>query len=1660
MNFVKLCNWCTPLVLVAALNHPLALAAEPVFRAGAATIDISPPKLPAIIAGGFLEGRGTKMVDPLHARCIVLDDGKTKLGFAIVDTCMMTQTLIDEAKNLASASCGIPMDHLMVSATHTHSAPAAMGCLGTRLDKDYAAWLPAKIAEGLLAATQKLQPARIGWTSVDDWEHTHNRRWIRKPENKIVDPFGDATALANMHPGYLSAAVIGPSGPVDPGLSVVSIQTLAGAPLAVLANYSQHYFGSTAVSSDYYGLFCKHLAESLGQQGEGNGPFVCAISQGTSGDLMWMDYGAPKKAITLDSYAKGVVDYAMQALAGVHYQDHVPLGIVEKKLPLRYRLPDEKRLEWARPIAARIENDLPKDKIEVYAREALILQERQQTELKLQAIRIGDLTIATLPNEVYSLTGLKLKAQAPLGMHFNIELANGAEGYIPPPEQHDLGGYTTWPARTAGLEVQAEPKILSTLLGALEEVTGQKRREMTDSHGPYALAVLDANPIAYWRMNESAGTFAHNAVSGGPVAHLSKGAAWYLPGVGSGSGTGVGEKLASSAFSGPKQINRAVHLAGGSIRADLDGLGESYSVAVWFWLGESSGASERRARLLAGPGGETLEVRQNNEHQVQLEMAGASSTASLRADDWHFAVLVRESGEVRVYVDGAPIAELTKKLVAKSPAAALVLGEGLQGKLDEVAVFNRALTPVEVAKFWMVSGIQSASTAGIKVPAPLAPEESLKKLHLPAGYKAEIVANEPLVLDPVAFDWDERGRLWVVEMADYPLGMDGNGKPGGRVRILEDTLGNGHYDKSTIFAEGLNFPNGILTWRGGAIVSAAPNVLFLQDTDGDGKADKEEVLLTGLQEGNQQLRANGLRWGLDNWVYMAIGGHHGKYGADTKLTSLRSHQQIQVGARDFRFRPDTGELEPQSGPTQFGRNRDNWGHWFGTQNAHPLWHYVLPEQYLRRNLYYAVNETRTQLLDPPSSPPVYPASEEGKRYHDFGSLGHYTSACSGVIYRDNLLFDRSATHAFVCEPVHNLVQHLVLQDSGVSFSAQQQFGDGKFDFFASKDPWCRPVMAREGPDGALWIADMYRFMIEHPHWLPAGGKEELLPHYRLGDDRGRIYRVAKSGMPEFKPVRFDRMNSAELVASLESSNGWIRDKAHQVLFWRAEKTAVAPLLTLAERSPNPLARLHSLCVLDGLDALPPAALVRALKDASPGVRENALRLAETRFTPEVLAAALPLVADPDAKVRLQLAFSLGASAAPAAGDALGKLLLAHVKDPMLVAAVMTSATPHLRALSAAVSGTSNSSLSDTLLTIALGSEDRDAIAVLIAATFQPANGRFTPAQLTSFGRLLDQLAQSNRSLDSLRKPTGDDALSRLLAGAPQLLLQARATASNSAAPALDRIASSSLLGRDPSTRAGVVSELGSWLAPHHSVEVQSAAIHALSGINVPEVLESFVKAWPGLGLLTRPLVLSAWQSREPWAFDLLQRIERGELAVSTLDPTVRGRLLKNASKRVSQLAQKVLLTNSSPRSAVVESYLPALALKGEAQKGHQTFTAICAACHKRGGEGRDIGPDLLSVMDHPGEKLLSSILDPSADIQIGFHAYSCSLVTGEEIYGLLASESANSVVLKLVDGSNRTVLRSQIKTLQSQNLSLMPEGLEAALNHQQMADLIAFLKSR
>jgi hypothetical protein len=726
------------LFLLALATSASAQQPAAAFRAGAHVVDISPAKLPVIVNAMFTERTANKVIDPLFAKALVLDDGATRIAFCVVDSCMVPRDLIDRAKELAANASGIPIHRMLVSATHTHSAPSAMGCLGSRVDPEYAATLPPKIADAIIRAAQNLAPARIGWTAVDDWDHTFNRRWIRRPDKMLTDPFGERNVRANMHPGHQNPDAIGPSGPVDPGLTILAVTTPSGQPLAVLANYSQHYYGSPLLSSDYYGRFGHHLARGL----DADDKFVGIMSQGTSGDQMWMDYGAPSRDIGYDAYAREVAARALEAYRRIEWKDSATLRMAERKLELRYRVPGEARLDWARRITTALGTKLPMSQAEIYAWEAIHLHERQKTELKLQAARIGDLGITALPNEVFALTGLKLKVQSPLALTMNLSLANGAEGYIPPPEQHKLGGYTTWPARTAGLETQAEPRIVETLLALLEEVSGQPRRPAADEHGPYARAILDAQALAYWRLNEIAIPSARDATGHGHGATFEDGVALYLPGPGSGTGLSPDASLKTSRFSGP-QINRTPHFAGGRVRAKVP-LGDTYSLELWLWNGLPADARaiagyffsrgvdgdlDARGEHLGIGGtfradltGKLMLFNGNERNQV---LAGRTTLAQ-RA--WHHVVFVREGRKVRVHLDGRAEPEISGDFEHTVPAGetSIFLGGrtdglfGLEGRVDEAALFRRALTVPEIAAHFAASGLTPPAVASA-APATVPP---------------------------------------------------------------------------------------------------------------------------------------------------------------------------------------------------------------------------------------------------------------------------------------------------------------------------------------------------------------------------------------------------------------------------------------------------------------------------------------------------------------------------------------------------------------------------------------------------------------------------------------------------------------------------------------------------------------------------------------------------------------------------------------------------------------------------------------------------------------------------------------------------------------------------------------------------------------------------
>jgi putative membrane-bound dehydrogenase-like protein len=941
-------------------------------------------------------------------------------------------------------------------------------------------------------------------------------------------------------------------------------------------------------------------------------------------------------------------------------------------------------------------------------------------------------------------------------------------------------------------------------------------------------------------------------------------------------------------------------------------------------------------------------------------------------------------------------------------------------------------------------------------------EASLRSIRARPGFAVELVAAEPLVQDPIAFAWGPDGKLWVVEMGDYPLGVDGKGKPGGRIKFLEDTDGDGKYDKATLFLDGLSMPTGVLPWRKGVLVTCAPEVFYAEDTDGDGKADRREVLFTGFVEGNPQHRVNGLVWGLDNWVYCANGDSGGR------IRSAKTGRVVDIRGRDLRLRPDEGDVEAQTGQTQYGRNRDDWGHWFGCNNSNPMYHFALDDHYLRRNPHFAPPAPAVPVSVVPGAAPVYPVSRTLPRFNDPKGANHFTSACSAIVYRDDLFGPAFVSSTFVSEPVHNLVHREVLAAEGVTFKSRRAADEQRSEFLASSDNWFRPTTIKTGPDGALWVADMYRAVIEHPEWIPKDWQKRL--DLRAGHDKGRIYRVYPVGHPPRPIPRLDRLDTAGLVAALDSPSGWQRDTAQQLLVWRKDRSAVPLLEKLAADGERPLARLHALCTLDGLGALRPAVVRCALADTHPGVRRHAVRLCEALVakSPELGAALVKLVADPDPQVRLQLAYSLGEWDDPRAGPALGELALRDAGDPYLVAALVSSLTrKNLEPLLLAVlTGRGRqpgdgppAALLGELLRQANALGHTRALATLLTEVGRTDKGRYAPWQLAALAGLLDALDQRNTPLAKLRAGE-DEAVRAALQRLAGLFEAARALVANGRAPVAERVQAVRLLGRGLDRQEEDVLALAALLVPQTPEELQAATVAALGRLAGPRVPEVLLHGWKGYGPALRSRALDVLLQREDWAKVLLDALRRKQVLPVDIDAARRQRLLQHRATGVRQGAAGVFADTIDPdRQKVIDAYKAALALRGDAARGVQVFTKSCAACHQFGGIGQPVGPDLASVGDKSPEGLLIAILDPNRAVEARYVNYVAATKDGRTFSGILAAETGNSITLVGQDGKQQVILRTDLEELAGTGKSAMPEGLEKDLKPQDVADVIAYLRA-
>jgi len=974
--------------------------------------------------------------------------------------------------------------------------------------------------------------------------------------------------------------------------------------------------------------------------------------------------------------------------------------------------------------------------------------------------------------------------------------------------------------------------------------------------------------------------------------------------------------------------------------------------------------------------------------------------------------------------------------------------------------------PGHVASRWFTEMLAAENDPPLRTP-----EQSLQAMQPRPGFKVELMAAEPLVMDPIDIAWGPDGKAWVVEMADYPMGMspaghrgvpDKIGIPGGRVRFLEDTDGDGQYDKSTVFLEPVGFPSGVMPWRKGVIVTAAPEVFYAEDTDGDGRADLRRTLFSGFGEGNQQHRANHPRWGLDNWVYLANGDSNGR------IKSSRTGKVVDISGRDLRIRPDSGEIDAQSGRSQYGRNRDDWGNWFGCNNPNPGWHFALTDHYIRRNPHVAAPPATIDLMATRDSYPIgrvithcfYPQPTPPE-----GESGTWTCICGVMIYRDELLGPDFSGNLFVSDSVYNVVHRMIVEPQGATFRGRRAPDEQKSEFLASSDPWFRPTSIRTGPDGALWVCDMYRAVIEHPEWIDERLIDKL--DLRKGHDRGRIYRIYPVHQRPRSLSRLHRLDTVALTAALDGPNGWQRDMAQQMLIWRADEAAIGPLRSMATDGPRALARLHALCTLDGLQALDEDTLQKALHDEQPGVRRHAVRLCGQRGDCPGGAAGVKrfreLLDDPDPQVRMQLAYSLGDMQISGKAEMLGRLAGRAADDPYLMAAVLSSATGHLDRIVAQVlpdagQVRSRVELVEKLLRLAVAVEDgRTIAAVFQAVAARPQTG-FESWQYELVGQILDGLARQRTSLAKLAG--GDDQLKRAVGQLGQLFDAARELVANEEAPLPDRVAAMRILGRGPDRRQEDLQLLAGLLMPQSPLELQVAVVETMGRLYHAEIPQLLLQDWEEHGPKLRGAILDELLKRENWTAQLFDAVQDRVDVATGLGRTRRDALLRHPSEAIRHRAEQ-LLGGTIAKEEIqksLEKFEPVLKMTGDLLRGKEMFTeATCADCHKLQDVGKHVGPDLRTLVDKSPRALLVAIVDPNRALEDRFIEYIVVTTDGLQLSGMLQEETGNSITLADVKGESHVILRRDVEELVSSNLSHMPEGLEGKLDLQQMADLIAFV---
>ncbi len=973
---------------------------------------------------------------------------------------------------------------------------------------------------------------------------------------------------------------------------------------------------------------------------------------------------------------------------------------------------------------------------------------------------------------------------------------------------------------------------------------------------------------------------------------------------------------------------------------------------------------------------------------------------------------------------------------------------------------------------------------------PLDAAESVKHLVMPVGMEVKLFACEPQIHRPICMNWDEKGRLWIIESVDYPNNKQADGPGHDRIVICTDSDGDGQADKFTVFADQLNIPTGFTFANGGIVVLQAPYTLFLKDTNGDDVADEKRILFRGWGIQDTHAGPSNLRYAPDNWIYGIVGysGFNGVVGGE----------RHRFGQGFYRFRPDGSKLE-------FLRSTDNnsWGVGFSeegilfgsTANGNPSVYLPIPNRFYER-----VRGWSSQVLKGiAGNAPMHPITDKVRQvdWH-----GHFTAAAGHALYTART-YPRQYWNrtAFVCEPTGHLVATFPVQSEGAGFRSHNGW-----NLLASDDEWTAPIMAEVGPDGHVWVIDWYNYIVQHNPTPPGfkTGKGNAYETPLRDKTHGRIYRLVWKAAKAQPFINLHDASSEKLVQTLRHENMLWRLHAQRLLVQRGKLDVLPALVELAhdasvdEIGLNP-AVIHALWTLHGLGALKgdhpeaTAAAVAALKHPSAGVRRNAVQVLppDTATTKAIREAGLLGDSNPQVRLAALLALSDMPPSSLAAETIAGALTgnAALVQDDVLRDAATSAAASHdsefLRVLMVWHWREKPNANLTALIERVAEHYARGVPVKTVGALLEALPGAIGPLQtalLTGLargwpkGHPAELNAETEKVIAALASRLSLAARGQLVLlterwGSPILSSYAQkiigsflADVEDNKKSEPDRIRAAARLMEFRPHDLTQVQRLLAQVTPRTSSELAQGILEAIGHSEEPRAGTELVQILPSLTPAVRSTAIRVLLARSAWTGNLLDALDKRAIPLSDLTLDQQQQLTSHPDRRLAFRARRLLARSGSlpspDRQKVIEELLPSTKRNGDPARGKLVFQNHCAKCHTHNGEGAKIGPDLTGMNVHPKEHLLMEILDPGRSVEGNFRQYVVTTKDGRVLTGLLASESKTAVELVDSEAKRSTILRDDIDELAATTKSLMPEGFEKQLSADDMVNLLQFLTQR